>query len=156
MRGEDRTHGHHIGQRGDPRGLDSRLPHGRDHAGQGPAVLAPGGGCIVGALDLLGHIGQVEIDRERPGQAGGHDQVGGGQQLRRGLRIRPDEGAHLLHEVEEVLALLADEGVTEEVPEGADMAPQPGVGGHGAIVPIGVSGRFRGRRTVPGEIRVSS
>ena len=90
------------------------------------------------AVDLLGDVGQVEIHRERPDQ---EDGVGDGGVIeevaefcadvpvRTQLPEMPGQGSGPFHRLEESLAMLANERVTQLVSETPDVGPQGGVAG---------------------------
>ncbi len=91
------------------------------------------------AVHLLGGIGQVEVDGERPDEADGVDGGHLGQHLGqlpfggRGFGVHPPSSdPDPLDEVEHGLALLADDGATELGPEAPD------VGADGCISSVGI------------------
>ena len=107
----------------------------------GVGVLEPVGGAgeeaalggaavaqLAAAVDLLGDVGQVEVGGEGADQLGRGLQVGAAEQLGGGLAVLAGEGADLLDEVEELGALLADEGLAQQVAQAADVGAQLGVG----------------------------
>lgn len=88
---------------------------------------------LVGAVDLLGDVGEVEVGGEGAHELCGGLQVRVAEELGRGLSVGAGQGADALDEVEEVLTLLAYEGLAEEVAEAADVGAQLGAGGRGLV-----------------------
>ena len=81
-------------------------------------------------VDLLGDVGQVEVGGEGPDQPDGGLQVELGQILETvALRVGP----HLLHQVEEVLALGAHQRLAEDRRDQPDVLAQGGVRGTGRV-----------------------
>ncbi len=75
-------------------------------------------------VDLLGDVGEVEVGGERPDQPDGRLQVELGQILEAvALRVGP----HLLDEIEELLALGADQRLAEDRRDQPDVLAQGGV-----------------------------
>lgn len=99
--------------------------------GQQAALGGAVGAQLLAAVHLLGDVGEVEVGGEGAHQLGGGLQVGVAEQLGGGLAVGAGQGADALDEVEEVLALLAYEGLAEEVAEPADVRAQFCVGGGG-------------------------
>ncbi len=97
-------------------------------AGEDRALGVALGLQLAAAVHLLGDVGQVEVGGEGPYEPGGGLRVGGAQQRGGGVPVRTGQGAHALDEVEELLTLLADQRLTEEVAETADVGAQGGVG----------------------------
>ncbi len=104
-------------------------------------------------MHLLGHVGQVEIHREGANQLGGHIQVDagqeGGQLLRDALVVGrlaelPRQAPHLFDQVEQVLAVLADQGPAQLVAEAADVGAQLGVDAGRVIGEVLVVGHVSG------------
>ena len=99
----------------------------------------PWGTCVevFDAVNLFGHVGEVEVDRERPDQEDGLVGVGVAEQVGQLpgdvgavalLAQAAGEHAHLLDAVEQVLAVLAHQGVAELVAEASDVGPECGIG----------------------------
>lgn len=102
-------------------------------AGEEPALGGPAVAHLVGAVDLLGHVGEVEVGGEGAHELCGGLQVRVSEELCCCLTVGAGQGADALDEVEEVLALLSYEGLTQQVAEAADVGPQFGVGGRGLV-----------------------
>ncbi len=100
-------------------------------AGEEPALGGAVGAQFLAAVDLLGDVGEVEVGGEGAHELGGGLQVGVAEEGGGGLAVGAGEGADTLDEVEQVLALLAYEGLPEEVAEAADVRAQFRVGGGG-------------------------
>jgi len=94
-------------------------------------------------VDLFGHVGQVEVNGEGTDQQDGVGDVGVIEQFvefRRYVLVgalvpkvaskRPDP----LYGIEQGLAMLADESVTELVSEASNVGSQGGIGGFRAAV----------------------
>ena len=94
----------------------------------GPAVAH-----LVGAVDLLGDVGEVEVGGEGAHELCGGLQVRVAEELGCCLAVGAGQGADAFDEVEEVLALLAYEGLAQQVTEAADVGPQFGSGGRGLV-----------------------
>lgn len=99
-----------------------------DGAGEDAALGGAAGAQLAAAVYLFGDVGQVEVGGEGADQLGGGLEVGGAEQVGGGLTVAAGEGANALDEFEEVGSLLADEGLTEQVPQTADVGTQSGVG----------------------------
>lgn len=97
-------------------------------AGQQPALGGAVGAQLLAAVHLLGDVGEVEVGGEGAHQLGGGLQVGVTEQLGGGDAVGAGECPDAFDQVEEVLALLAYEGLAEEVAEAADVRAQLGVG----------------------------
>ena len=131
VRGEDRPRRQARDRRLDLvlRGLAAR-ERGLDASRRGVERVAggtPGAALDARAVHLLGHVGQVEVRRERPREPDRGGQVDGVEQVRRRAEIDPCGPAYLLDELEQLGGVLADEGAAEEVAERADVAAQGGV-----------------------------
>ena len=132
--------------------VDDFLQHGRaglvrdvrDGLGE-PAVLLLPGAQPADPVDLLGGVGQVEVEREGADQVGGLLQRQGAEQFADlgddvvraprtggvgaaagGLLGFLGQQAHLLHEVQEFGAVLADQGFAEQGGDPADVGPEFG------------------------------
>ena len=101
-------------------------------------VLEAGGGELAAAVDLLGDVDEVEVGRERAHEPRRVDRVEQGEDAGRGVAVGAHEGPDLLDELEELVALLADEGLAQQGPQRADVPAQAGV-------EAGRDGRDRGR-----------
>ena len=88
-------------------------------------------------MDLLDDVGEVEVGGEGAHEPGRVVLVDGAQQLVRRRRIVTTEGADLLDEVEQLLALLAHEALTEQRRDPAHVGAQRGVGV--AFLPVHLS-----------------
>ena len=75
-------------------------------------------------MDLLGDVGEVEVRRERPAQSDGRTQVDALQASGGRRGVDADEAAYVLHELEQLGALLTDQGLTEVVAETPDVRTQ--------------------------------
>ena len=100
-------------------------------AGEQAALGGAAGAQLAAAVHLLGDVGQVEVGGEGADQLGGGLQVGLAEQCGGGLAVAAGQGADLLDEVEEFLALLADQGLAEQFAQAADVGAQGGVVGAG-------------------------
>ncbi|SCD81395.1 hypothetical protein GA0115239_108919 [Streptomyces sp. BpilaLS-43] len=138
----------------------------------GVGVLEPVGGTgeqsafrgsavahLVGAVDLLGDVGEVEVGGEGAYELGGGLQVGVAEELGGRFAVGAGEGSDAFDEVEEFGALLAYEGLAQEVAEASDVGPEFGVGG-GCLVGtahsvrlLAVVGRGASRKRLPGRWR---
>ena len=125
--------------------------------GQQPALGGAPVAHLVGAVDLLGHVGQVEVGGEGAHELCGGLQVRVAEEFGGGLAVGTGQGADTLDEVEEFLALLAYEGLAQQVAEAADVGAQLGVGGGGLVgtahsvrLLAVVEHRIRGRRLAAG------
>ncbi len=106
-------------------------------AGQQAALGGAAGAQFAAAVHLLGDVGQVEVGGEGADQLGGGLQFGAPQQLGGGLAVLTGESAHLFDEVEQFRALLADQGLAQEVTQPADVGTQlaaRGRRGYGLVV----------------------
>ena len=101
-------------------------------------------------VHLFADVGQVEVRRERTGQRDRRGGVRGAQQPGRGVRVLSDAEPDLLHEVEEVPALLAGQGLAEQGRQPSNIRPERsvhlGCRVHTQILPQ--SGAPQGRVTV--------
>ena len=77
-------------------------------------------------MHLLGHVGQREVQRERPGQRGRLVQRQLVDQCGRGVRVLPDQAADPLHHREHVRTRLTDQGLPQQVAQPADVLAQLG------------------------------
>ena len=92
-----------------------------------PPSAARVGAQFAAAVHLLGDVGQVEVGGEGADQLGGGLQVGAAAAARRRPRRRSRvRRADLLDEFEQLGALLADEGLAEQVAQAADVGAQLG------------------------------
>jgi hypothetical protein len=93
-----------------------------------PAPVAlPHARELASAVHLLGHVRQVEVRRERAHQPGRCRRLHLSEQ-RGSLRpIRADQPARALHQLEQLLALLADQRAPKQGAELADVAAEAGV-----------------------------
>ena len=104
-----------------------------DDPGEGPFGVGDLG-ALVGAVDLLGDVGQVEVGREGP-----HEQRGGLEVQARQHRVQLGRGGlrghvarrlgqrpHLLDEGEQLRALVAQDRLAQQIAEQPDVAPQAG------------------------------
>ncbi len=97
-------------------------PVGR--TGEQSALGGAPGAQLAAAVDLLGDVGQVEVGGEGADQLGRGLQFRAAQQLGGGLAVLTGEAADLLDELQELGALLPDEGLAEEVTQSADVGTQ--------------------------------
>ena len=127
MRGEHGAYGDPGDERRDLCGVQ---PGGTDPLGglREPAALAdPLGPHLPGPVHLLGDVGQVEVGAEGPHQPGGRLHVDVLQQ--RGqvavtAAVAAAEPAHLLDQVEQLLALLAHQRLAQQVAQPAYVGAQ--------------------------------
>jgi hypothetical protein len=125
---EDRAH-RQVGDVGAQlAGPDVRARDPLDGLRQPRPALHARGLQLAGAVDLLGHVGQVEVGREGAHEADRRERVdlredGGG-----GVTVRAHELAHALDEVEHVAPLLAHDRAPQEHAELADVAAQRSLG----------------------------
>ena len=78
------------------------------------------------AVDLLGDVGEVEVRRERSGQANRGRDVDPVEQDRGGAELLARGVAHLLDEGEQVGRVLAHEGRAEQLTEDPDVGTHVG------------------------------
>ena len=95
--------------------------------GQPAAVALPHAGELAPAVHLLGHVRQVEVRAERAHQPDGRRRLNVGEERRGRLSVRADQRTRALHQLEQLLALLADERSPEQGTELADVASEAGV-----------------------------
>lgn len=100
---------------------------------------------LPAAVDLLGHVGQVEVGGEGAHELDGRLAVELRQQSHGGLAVGADQPAHVLDQVEQLAPLLALQGAAEQDAELADVVSQAGV-------PVAHPANIRG----PNEIRTSA
>jgi hypothetical protein len=127
VRGEHRAHREVLDVGGQLAGADARCGDAVDRLRQPGAALGAGRGQLARAVGLLGDIGQVEVGRERPDQAGGGQRVGRGDDRRGLVAVGAHELAHALDEVEHLASLLAHERLPEQHAQLADVAAQRGM-----------------------------
>ncbi len=101
---------------------NARVGYAVDRLREPGAVLGADGGQLAAAVDLLGHVGQMEVGGERPDEADPGPRVelaqdGGGR-----LPIGADKVLDPLDEIRELLALLPDQGPSEQRPQLADVS----------------------------------
>lgn len=131
VRGEDGAHVEVLDGLADVLGV-AVLEHvdgAGEEAALGGALLAQ----FAAAVDLLGDVREVEVGGEGAHELGGRLEFDAAEQLGGGLAVLAGEAADALDEVEEVVALLADEGLAEEVAQSADVGAQLGAGGGGLV-----------------------
>ena len=109
-------------------GADRGVRDPLDRLRQPRAALGARGLQLARAVDLLGHVGQVEVGRERPDEADRRERIdlredGGG-----GVAIGAHQPPDALDEVEHLAPLLAHDGATQQHAELADVAAQRGLG----------------------------
>ena len=92
------------------------------------AALGARGLQLAGAVDLLGHVGQVEVGREGADEADRRERIDLGEDGGGGVAIRAHEPAHALDEVEHLAPLLAHDRAPQQHAELADVAAQRGLG----------------------------
>ena len=125
---------------GDQAGL-SRRHDGRTGGRQWPAVLHSVGLGRPGTLDLLGHVGQVEVQGEGAGHGDGLVREREPVDDALGLpRVLSDEPADPLDHREQLHPLLAQQGLAQKISEAADVLPQARGGaqvgqGHRSVSP---------------------
>lgn len=102
-------------------------------AGQEAALGRAAVAHLVGAVHLLGDVGEVEVGGEGAHELCRRLQVRVAEELGGGFAVGAGQGADPLDEIEELLALLAYEGLAEEVAEAADVGAQRGAGGRGLV-----------------------
>ena len=134
VRREDRPHretGHQVGHLvGGQSGRADPFGGLRQPAALEPPLVAHG----PGPVDLLRHVGQVEVGPERPHQQRGGRGVDALQEcgevatarplLRTGRYVATAEVAHLLDERQELGTLLAHQALAEQVAEAAHVGAQ--------------------------------
>jgi hypothetical protein len=96
-----------------------------DGLGEPRAVLHANGRELPSAMHLLGDVREQEVGRERARQLGGAGRVELAQERRRRRGLARQQVADPLEELEQLLALLADERVAEQLVEPAQIAAQP-------------------------------
>lgn len=102
-------------------------------AGEEPALGGAAVTHLVGAVDLFGDVGEVEVRGEGAHELCGGLQVRVTQEFGGGLTVGAGQGADALDEVEEFLALLAYQGLAQQIAEAADVGAQLGAGGGGLV-----------------------
>ena len=122
VRGEDGAHAEVADGLAQVRGVGVLEQVGG--AGEQAALGGAAGAQLTAAVDLLGDVGQVEVGGEGADQLGGGVQVGVAEQRGGGLAVAAGQGADPFDEVEELCALLADEGLAEQVAQAADVGAQ--------------------------------
>lgn len=131
VRGEDGTDVEVLDRLADVLGV-AVLEHvdgAGEEAALGGALLAH----LAAAVDLLGDVREVEVRGEGAYQLGGGLEFDAAQQLGGGFAVLAGEAADPLDEVEEFVALLADECLAEEIAQSADVGAQLGAGGGGLV-----------------------
>ncbi|GAA3119027.1 hypothetical protein GCM10017687_35780 [Streptomyces echinatus] len=103
-------------------------------AGEETALGGAPGAQLAAAVHLLGDVGEVEVGGEGADQLGRGLQFGAAQQLGGGVAVLAGEAADLLDQFEELGALLADEGLPQEITQPADVGAQLGAGRGGLVV----------------------
>jgi hypothetical protein len=127
MRGEHRPDGEPAGGGGY---LVGRYPLLGDPLGrlvQPAAVAGPAPAQVAGAVHLLGDVGQVEVRGEGAGQLGAGGDVHRGQPVGGRPGVLADQRADLLDQVEQRRALLAGEGLAEQLADPPDVRAKGGV-----------------------------
>ena len=122
-----------------------RCYSGVKKAADGLAEVITGPGTahveIFDAVLLLGNIGEVKIDGKGPHQMNGPIAVQPGQQIGEfgdnaggAARLAKSLGkmAHFLNGIEKRLAVLADKGISQLMPQTPDIGPQRCIGSFGA------------------------
>lgn len=113
-------------------GVDVLEPVGG--AGEQSALGGAAGAQFAAAVDLLGDVGEVEVGGEGADQLGGGLQFGAAQQLGRGLAVLAGESADPFDQFQQLGALLADEGLAQEVAQSPDVGAEFVVRGRGRLV----------------------
>ena len=90
-------------------------------AGEEAALGGALGAQFAAPVDLLGDVGEVEVGGEGADELGGGLQFGAAQQFGGGLAVLAGQVADLLHEFQQLRALLADEGLSEQVAQAPDV-----------------------------------
>ncbi len=109
-----------------------RLPRRLLHdAGEGRPGPFPDGAQFAAPVHLFGDVGQVEVGGEGADQFGRGGRFDAAQQFGGGLAVGAAEQADPLDQAEQFGALLADQGLVEEVREVPEVRPQGGVVGTG-------------------------
>ena len=109
---------------------------GRDRGARDPldglrqprAALDARGLELAGAVDLLGHVGQVEVGREGAHEADRRERIDLGEDGGGGVAVRAHEPAHALDEIEHLAPLLAHDRAPQQHAELADVAAQRSLG----------------------------
>ena len=99
-------------------------------------ALAFGAGQLADPMGLLGHVGEIEVGRERPDEVDRRGEVelleeGGQEIVGLGVALDPHRlgmAPDLLDQVEQLFAVLSGEGLTELGSEPANVGPQGLVG----------------------------
>jgi hypothetical protein len=133
--GEDRPHRDLRHRRGDVGGLGPGLADPAHRPSQRPAVLAPLLVQRAATVLLLGHVGEVEVRRERPCQRHRGRQVELGQVE----RVVLGGGAHALDQVEQLPAVGARERLPQHGGDEPDVAAQRRLGRVGQVLGHGSS-----------------
>ncbi len=103
-------------------------------AGEQSALGGAAGAQFAAAVDLFGDVGQVEVGGEGAHQLGGGLQFGATQQFGRGLAVLAGQPADPFDQFQQLGALLADEGLAQEVTQSPDVGAQFVVRGRGLFV----------------------
>ena len=128
VRGEDRAQVELAQVGGDLAGGVAGGLDAVDRLLQPRAVLQAHRGELAAAVNLLGDVDEVEVGRERADEAGRVHRVEQREHAGRGVLVAAHQGADLLDELEQLVALLADERLAEQRAERADVAAQALVG----------------------------
>ncbi len=132
VRGEDGAHVEVADRFAQVLGVGVLEPVGR--AGEQSALGGALGAEFAAAVDLFGDVGEVEVGGEGAHELGGGLQFGAAQQFGGGLAVLAGESAYLLDEFQQLGALLADEGLPEEITQPADVGAQLAAGRRGGLV----------------------
>ena len=127
MSGEYRPHGHGLSQMPHLRCGHSLLAHPARHAGEQAALLATASIDVTRTLHLFGDVSQVEVDREGSSQEGGCAEVEVIDEVRGTIRILAHRPADRFDEVKEGLPFVADQSLTQQDAQPADVIAQRGI-----------------------------
>jgi hypothetical protein len=128
MGGEDRAHGEVRDVRAQLAGRDRRVGDPLDGLRQPRPALRARGLQLARAVDLLGHVGQVEVGREGADEADGRERIGLREDRGGGVAVGAHELAHALDELEDLAPLLAHDGAAQQDAELANVAAQRSLG----------------------------
>ena len=81
---------------------------------------------VVSALDLLRHVGKIEIDRERTGQRRRRCDVHGIKNCGSCGRVAADSQPHGLDHLQQGVTFLPGKRLAQEIAEHADVCPEAG------------------------------
>jgi len=121
---EDRPDAQVVGRGRNLAHGDPALADERGRPVQPATALGPGPPQLATPVGLLGDVGDVEVEREGAGELGGRGQVELGQPPGGRGPVRTDQTPDLFDQVEQLLPLLASQGLPEQHAQSANVGPQ--------------------------------